>query len=305
MSKPTLLILRGLPSSGKTTFAKHWVQDDLDNRVRVNRDDLRDSLHGGPTYEYPQEADVTIAEHALIDHMLRSGRSVVVDNVNLRSKYVRQYLEIGHRNGAEIQVKDFEIDVQEAIDRDLTRLRVGDRYVGADIIQNFASRYLKGGWQLPRVPELDAETGGQPYVPDTSKEKAIVVDIDGTVALHVDRSPYDYSKVHTDNPNWNVVAIVRALRAIGYHIVFLSGRPDSCREDTENWLNAWVGGPYHGPFMRTTGDERNDAVIKVELFDKYVRHNWDVRAVFDDRNRVVRAWRDLGLTVFQVADGNF
>lgn len=58
--------------------------------------------------------------------------------------------------------------------------------------------------------------------------------------------------------------------------------------------------------MRRTGDERPDAVVKRELFERCVQPAYDVVAVFDDRNSVVAMWREeLGLTVFQVAEGNF
>ena len=45
--------------------------------------------------------------------------------------------------------------------------------------------------------------------------------------------------------------------------------------------------------------------VKHELFNKHVRHDYNVRGAFDDRNQVVEMWRAIGLTVFQVADGNF
>lgn len=298
-----LLILRGLPCAGKTTFAKQWVIEDPDNRARVNRDDLRLLLHTEATYQYPQEEAVTAAEHAMIESLLRAGKSVVVDNVNLRSKYVRKYMEIAHQVGAEIRVEDFGISVDEAIMRDKFRQHGGS--VGEDVIRSFASRYLQGGWKLPPVPELDEDTGGEPYVPDSTKPRAVLCDIDGTVALHAQRGPYDYEKVITDAPNKSVISVVRALRAAGLEIVFLSGRPDSCRTDTERWLRTHIGGGFDGPFMRRTGDQRNDAVIKVELFDEYVRDDYNIVAVLDDRNRVVRAWRKLGLTCLQVADGSF
>ena len=60
------------------------------------------------------------------------------------------------------------------------------------------------------------------------------------------------------------------------------------RPDTEAWLDLYVGVPYEGLFMRPAGDNRKDAV-----------------GVFDDRRQVVRMWRSLGLTVFQVAEGDF
>ena len=90
----------------------------------------------------------------------------------------------------------------------------------------------------------------------------------------------------------------------------MSGRDDACREQTEAWLldrcQLGLGGwDYIGPFMRTTGDRRDDAIVKLELFDQHVREHYDVRYVLDDRNRVVHAWRSIGLTVLQVADGDF
>ena len=36
-----------------------------------------------------------------------------------------------------------------------------------------------------------------------------------------------------------------------------------------------------------------------------IRDRWRVVGVFDDRQQVVRMWRALGLTVFQVAEGDF
>ena len=57
--------------------------------------------------------------------------------------------------------------------------------------------------------------------------------------------------------------------------------------------------------MRDTGDGRPDNVVKLEIFDREVRERYNVVGVFDDRNKVVSMWRSLGLTVFQVADGDF
>jgi len=57
--------------------------------------------------------------------------------------------------------------------------------------------------------------------------------------------------------------------------------------------------------MRAAGDMRKDAIVKAEIFDREIRHRWDVTAVFDDRQQVVRMWRSLGLTVFAVAEGDF
>ena len=58
-------------------------------------------------------------------------------------------------------------------------------------------------------------------------------------------------------------------------------------------------------FMRASGDTRKDEIVKLELFDAHVRGKYDVRLVLDDRDRVVRMWRSIGLTCLQVADGEF
>lgn len=69
------------------------------------------------------------------------------------------------------------------------------------------------------------------------------MDIDGTVALAVSRSPYDMTRVGEDEPNTAVIAAVRAMHAAGYGVVFCSGRDASARAATEAWLAGKSGSP--------------------------------------------------------------
>mgnify|MGYP003455142708 FL=1 len=39
-----LILTRGIQGSGKTTWARQWVAEDPDSRVRINNDDLRNML---------------------------------------------------------------------------------------------------------------------------------------------------------------------------------------------------------------------------------------------------------------------
>lgn len=119
------------------------------------------------------------------------------------------------------------------------------------------------------------------------------------------RSPFDETRVHEDRPNLPVIAAVRAMHAAGHAVIFCSGRTDGCRAATEKWLAEHVAVPYEGLHMRAAGDMRKDAIVKVEIFDREIRDRWNVVAVFDDCRQVVDAWRALGLTVFQVAPGDF
>ena len=103
-----------------------------------------------------------------------------------------------------------------------------------------------------------------------------------------------------------VISIVGALSE-QYPIVFMSGREDRCRNETVNWLmeHTYFGGGEPTLHMRTTGDHRPDYIIKGELFDAHIRGKYNVIGVLDDRDQVVRLWRDMGLTCLQVADGAF
>ncbi|WP_283137649.1 hypothetical protein [Rhizohabitans arisaemae] len=134
-----------------------------------------------------------------------------------------------------------------------------------------------------------------------------LIDIDGTVALRDGRGPYDWDRVGEDVPNRPVVAVVRSLIAAGYPIAYVSGRPERCRRQTEMWLRANVGRPdaVEGLWMRRNGDRRKDTVVKREIFTQHFG-NREVMGVIDDRESVVRMWRDeLGLTVLQCAEGRF
>jgi predicted kinase len=295
-----LLITRGLPASGKTTFARKLQP----NVVRVNRDDLRRMLHGQRLFTQWAEGQVTHAQRAAVEALLRAHADVIVDDTNLRAKTVREWAELAARFGATFEVHDFtDVPLEECIRRDADRDPADQ--VGADAIKRMHGRYLAGrNLPLP-VPWVDPGGPGVVYHPDPELPAAVLVDIDGTVALMAGRGPYDWSRVGSDAPIPPVIAAVRAMHAAGHAIVFCSGRDEVCRAETEAWLELYVDVPYEALFMRPEGDNRKDAVVKREIFDSEIRDRWRIVGVFDDRQQVVRMWRALGLTVFQVAEGDF
>ncbi|WP_305789533.1 AAA family ATPase [Symbioplanes lichenis] len=295
-----LLITRGLPASGKTTFARK-LQPQV---VRVNRDDLRRMLHGQRLYTQHAEAQVTHAQRAAVEALLRARSDVIVDDTNLRAKTVREWAELAARFHAQFEVHDFtDVPVDECVRRDAAR-DAGDQ-VGEGVIRRMHDRYLAGKRLPLPIPYVDPGGPGHVYEPDLSLPPVVLVDIDGTVALMGARSPFDWSRVGEDSPNPAVIAAVRAMHAAGHAIVFCSGRDEVCRTETEAWLDLYVDVPYEGLFMRPAGDSRKDAIVKREIFDTEIRDRWRVVGVFDDRQQVVRMWRALGLTVFQVAEGDF
>lgn len=135
------------------------------------------------------------------------------------------------------------------------------------------------------------------------KLTAIMVDIDGTLAHMRDRSPYEWHRVGEDKVDPVISHILDCYEGMN-KIILLSGRDSVCRPETEDWLkdNAI---PYDLLVMRKENDNRKDSIIKWELFQEHIEPNYNVLFVLDDRNQVVKMWREKGLKCLQVADGDF
>ncbi|GIF65634.1 hypothetical protein Ais01nite_36690 [Asanoa ishikariensis] len=142
--------------------------------------------------------------------------------------------------------------------------------------------------------------------PVTRRQRAVLVDVDGTLAIRGKRSPYDWSRVGEDQPNPAVIELVQTVSAAGRHrIVVMSGRKEQCRQQTEMWLDA-QGIEFDDLFLRADHDDRPDHKTKADLYRRFVAPRYEVAFVIDDRDSVVRMWRTVfKLTVCQVADGDF
>lgn len=274
----TLTMCSGLPASGKSTWAKSQ------NAVRVNKDDIRIELTAqGWTWSHENEKDVVKIRDQRISEALRAGHDVISDDTNFGHKHRARLKQLARQFKADFEEKFFPITIEEAIQRDATR----EHSVGEEVIRRMAAEFLPP----PVVP----------YVDDPALPWCVMCDLDGTAALITDRSPYDGASCGRDRPN---VPVRMVLRCLGMPVLYMSGRDSAHMVATDAWLKKhdFPHGPLH---MRTTGDRRKDAIVKSELFDRHVRGRWNVAFVLDDRNQVVEMWRALGLTVFQVADGNF
>lgn len=140
------------------------------------------------------------------------------------------------------------------------------------------------------------------------KPKAIICDVDGTVALRGSRGPYDLTRVSEDKPNLFVIsAVFGAWMVTGYQLIFTSGREEIALHDTREWLESEFCGTGFLLLMRGIGDQRPDDAVKQEMLDK-ISETYDVFGAFDDRNRVVDMWRRNGIPTMQVCsreDGDF
>lgn len=144
------------------------------------------------------------------------------------------------------------------------------------------------------------------------KKDIIVFDIDGTLSLVGDRKEclmhqpknWDefYSRCGEDRPNQSIIDLVFPL-SLKYHIYLVTGRRESCRYDTINWLAEYdLINHVHELLMRPNGDFRHDTILKPELIKPFQNR---IITIFEDRDSMVKKWREIGLSCCQVAEGNF
>lgn len=295
---PTLAITRGPQGAGKTALARKWAAPT--HAVRLSRDDFRSmcfNRHG--ILDNNDENIITRMITAAAETALRANRDVVIDATNLRARHARVWADLAAAHHAQFETLDVPTTMEECIRRDIERGEKGGRMVGREVIENTFRRFPQP-W-----PKITPTQGGilpiDPYIPAPGTPDAWIVDIDGTLARHTDRSPYDYTRVGEDELIDPTADIVFALSESGFRMILFSGRDDSCRADTVEWLDR-NNVAFDELYMRRTGDKRKDNVVKLEMFNTHARSRFNVVGVIDDRLRVVRMWHQLGLTVFRVGD---
>lgn len=144
--KRVLVICRGIPASGKSTWAKEWVNEKPEQRRRVNRDDIRYEVYGVYSGNQVNESVVTAIENQQIENAMTAGASVVIDATNLNNKNVSRFFKFAEKHDYAVEIKDFEVTLSEALKRDSRR----EKSVGEEVIKYFFVRYTNGG-KLPEV----------------------------------------------------------------------------------------------------------------------------------------------------------
>lgn len=145
----------------------------------------------------------------------------------------------------------------------------------------------------------------------------IIVDIDGTISKVGDRlkylkmSPPDwdsfYASSFDDEPIIDIIDLVVCLFNKGHKIVFCTGRRESCKYDTIEWIKKYFppNFSYHKLLMRGDKDYRNDIETKIEACSNAGIMLQEIKFVLEDRNSMVKKWRSLGVKCLQVAEGDF
>lgn len=295
----TAYITVGIPAAGKTTWAREYVKKNP-KAVIVSRDDIR-LAHGWRSGF--DENRVTAIHRAQMEAAFLEGMDVVVADTNINRTFRNRLIKFCHQHGADVVLVPLPIKLDEAIQRDLLR----ENTVGMDVVSKFHNDLQGQDVDMTQETYLPVQKFA-PYVHATEGRQtipAICVDIDGTVAEHWNRSPYEYAKVGDDRPKKDVLEIINLVKQMGVKLIFVSGRDDSCQNDTIDWLVKYLGHDDFTLLMRKTKDQRPDWVIKNEIYDEFIIPNHKILMVFDDRDQVVKHLRLRGLTVAQIAEGRF
>lgn len=312
MNHITLTI--GPPGVGKNTWATEIVRKSNVKTIVVNRDDYRAMSAGGNIQNYKFNSGVedmiTKAQFQSAKIALDKGWNVIVADTNLNPKTVAAWEDFAKTNKVKVIKQDFFVEflstnqsiladrgikgVIEAFRKKChTQNLIRSNSVPPDVINKMINDYIVPAYYKPKQ-----------YTGTPGKPKAILVDLDGTTFHMNDRGPFEWDRVGEDTPDKTVIETCQIYAAAGWKIVAASGRDGSCYVQSRSAMDA-AGMPYDAFFIRKTGDQRPDYLVKEEIFWRDIAPNYDITFALDDRDQVVQQYREMGIKVYQVAEGNF
>ena len=153
------------------------------------------------------------------------------------------------------------------------------------------------------------------------KTQTVIFDLDGTLALIDTRRKlstkpngkidwdifFDPKNIDLDKPNRPVIDTLKLFKDNGMRIVIFSGRSKTTKDATKDWLNKFDI-PFDVLKMRPTSNDfkfKPDDQLKEDWMNGLFPNKSDIFCVFDDRDKVVKMWRDNGIPCFQVNYGDF
>lgn len=331
-----VIILRGISGSGKSTFALEKEREGYKvisrDRIRLellgNKEELKRYFASG--LDFQLENYVTKTELKRLAQYLSKGLNIIIDNTNLKKKYLQDYIDviasfqIPREN---VTLKTLQCSLEDAIERDSKREMV----VGEEVIRKQWSNFLSAGFSLDSFfddgkwitkkkyqwyfPEFIVEKYDQEKV--VGKPSCVLVDLDGTSSIrtiipfptpHM-RDFYGYRECVTDKPNYFIKTILKSLITSDDGvdtIIFFSGRQQAARKETVDFIEQKleISVDKFQLFMRFEDDYRADDIVKYEMFNEYIRNNYYVVGVFDDRDKVCAMWEELGVNLLNAGSLN-
>ena len=286
-----LILLVGPAGSGKSTLARQL--NTMEAFVRINQDEQgRGHL-------------------AFFDETVLAGQNVVVDRMNFTKGQRSRYIDIAKSQGYTTKIivlhQPYEVCLERCIKRQ-GHETIQDEASARGALNMFFSKY-------ERVEDGEADVVERRW-PDGPKPLAVWSDLDGTLC-EVSHRRHFVRRPQGEKKDWNGffkamsedtvnVPVMETLKRFSHThaIVYCSGRPDNYKKETKIWLKE-NGAPEGSLFMRLRNDQRQDNIVKEVLLDFEVLTRYRLLFCMDDRDQAIRMLRNRGLSVFQVADGDF
>lgn len=317
------ILMRGYAGSGKSFKAKQLAEE-FGNCVICSADTYWIDSKGNYNFDVSK---LKLAHEYCYNEFKKAvtaGKNVIVDNTNLKFEDCKKYFDYILKNN-NVGTYRYAIDICEVSFNDLDTaisLRTNredgknipkdkmrsmfDLFKKLNCISLMTSNYIG---KIDFVFERDVveynwlENSTQP-----EKKNCVICDLDGTLAIFkladgtMLRNAFDASLCESDLINSSVAKTISALELVGNEIIFVSGREDKFRVQTEAFLKR-VSEKYgmnvgNKLYMRKSGDFRSDDIVKNEIYSNHIKDKYNVVCVFDDRPKVVKLWRALGLFVF-------
>lgn len=293
-----VIINVGPPASGKSTQTKEFL-DKNPNYVKVSRDDFRYMLQNKGFCEPKIEKMITDMHNQTILTALGNKCNVIVDNTNLKVSTINEIVNLVHEY-ADVNFRVFDVPYKTLLERDAAR----ERSVGKDVIDRMWKQWeiLKDSFDFQPVKKARFM---KPIVPNFNSDlqDCIIMDIDGTLAhSNGKRGFFDLDKVDVDDLNLIVAEQVEFHRNKGRKIIILSGRDETCRDMTKEWLD-FYDIKYDDLFMRPKDDISKDKHVKKKIYESEIKDKYNVLAIYEDRLSVLSLWYELGLFAFNVNNG--
>jgi predicted kinase len=304
-----IILTRGAPASGKSTWAKAEIAKEPLIWLRINNDDLRSTFNGS-VFSGDYEKLIRETRNFLIREGIKRDLNIILDNVNSSKRNWDDVCKIAQEANKDIQVleKLFYTDLEELLERNAKR--EGTARVPDEVVKKFFKdlggkqfKFSNAKVEIFTRRSRSADRIVQPMQQDESLTRAVIFDNDGTISLiHSGRSPYDASTCDLDAPHPHVIECMKLYYDAGYKILFVSGREEKDRAPTERFYQKHFPHVQYELYMRPTGDMRKDVIIKEEIFNNHIKPKYFIAGWFDDRLQVSKWVYESGLPLFRVND---
>lgn len=140
----------------------------------------------------------------------------------------------------------------------------------------------------------------------------VIIDIDNTLCISNDRFDlaqkdngkidwdiaHDPKNIILDKPNYPMIDLARKYKESGFNVIILTGRPESVRDVTIEWLNKYSI-EYDTLLMRSWEDNFLKAkMYKRKMFETHIESN--VFCAYDDDQDIIDLWSELNIPSFKV-----